>query len=201
MFIKTAFYTGSYVHHKDCPNQNMPEFAFIGRSNVGKSSLINMLTDQKKLAKTSGTPGKTQTINYFTINEEWYLVDLPGFGYARISKKQRSKWERFIRDYLSKRMNLMCVCLLIDSRIKPQKLDLEFADWMGELRIPFVIIFTKSEKLKPQELEDNIKAFQDKMLETWTAVPQHFVTSATKNIGKDEVLSFIEQVNKEFIPL
>lgn len=201
MFIKTAYYTGSFVDYRDCPDQDKPEFAFIGRSNVGKSSLINMLTDHKKLAKTSGTPGKTQTINYFTINDEWFLVDLPGYGYARISKKQRAKWERFIRDYLSKRMNLMCVCLLIDSRIKPQKIDLEFADWMGELHIPFVLIFTKSEKLKPEELEKNIEEFKNAMLETWSEVPQYFISSSVTGAGKEQVLSFIEEVNKEFVPL
>ncbi|MCL4113215.1 UNVERIFIED_CONTAM: hypothetical protein GTU68_002865 [Idotea baltica] len=179
----------------------MPEYAFIGRSNVGKSSLINMLTDQKKLAKTSGTPGKTQTINYFTINEEWYLVDLPGYGYARSSKVQRKKWERFIRDYLSRRMNLMCVCLLIDARIKPQQNDLEFANWMGELQIPFVIVFTKAEKSKPEELEANITAFKNAFLESWEEFPQHFITSATSGMGKDDVLGFIDSVNPSFVPL
>lgn len=201
MFIKTAFYTGSFVDYKDCPERELPEFAFIGRSNVGKSSLINMLTGQNKLAKTSGTPGKTQTINYFTINDDWFLVDLPGYGYARISKKQRNKWLDFIRGFLVKRMQVQCVCLLIDVRIKPQKIDIEFANWMGEKHIPFVIVFTKAEKTKSKEVAENVEAFRNAMLEYWNEVPQHFVTSAISGEGKEELLSFIDEIRANYVPL
>ncbi len=197
MIIKTAEYIASFVSVSQCPEPDKPEYAFIGRSNVGKSSLINMLTGRKALARVSNTPGKTQTINHFLINQEWYLVDLPGYGYAKISKTQRKKWETFIRSYLSKRENLQCVFLLIDGRIPPQKIDLEFADWMGELGIPFVLVFTKTDdkkKFKPA----NIKTFEKKMLETWEEMPTYFVTSARKKTGRDEVLNFITDINAEF---
>ena len=155
-----------------------------------------MLTERNKLAKVSHTPGKTQTINHFIINENWYLVDLPGYGYAKISKIQRRKWEQFIRNYLQKRMNLQCVFLLIDSRIPPQKIDLEFANWLGEMMIPFVFIFTKTDdrKYKPQ----NIEVFRNALLETWEEMPQHFLTSSKKKRGRKEVLSFIEGINEQF---
>ncbi|MGB0932154.1 MAG: ribosome biogenesis GTP-binding protein YihA/YsxC [Chitinophagales bacterium] len=196
MIVNTAEFVGCFVSTTACPKPILPEYAFIGRSNVGKSSLINMLTERNKLAKVSNTPGKTQTINHFIINDNWYLVDLPGYGYAKRSKAQRKKWEQFIRNYLQKRSNLQCVCLLIDSRIPPQKVDLEFADWLGEMMIPFVIMFTKTDdrKYKPE----NIEVFREKFLETWHDMPQHFLTSAKKKIGRDEVLGFIDEVNGRF---
>ncbi|MEZ4885467.1 MAG: ribosome biogenesis GTP-binding protein YihA/YsxC [Chitinophagales bacterium] len=196
MLIKSAEYLASSVSVSKCPEPTLPEYAFIGRSNVGKSSLINMLTERNKLAKVSNTPGKTQTINHFIINDEWYLVDLPGYGYAKISKVQRKKWEQFIRNYLQKRMNLQCVFLLIDSRIPPQPIDLEFANWLGEMMIPFVIVFTKTDdrKYKPE----NVEVFRAQFLETWEEMPQHFLTSARKKTGREDVLGFIEEVNGRF---
>ncbi len=198
MIVKTAEFVGCFVSVSKCPEPKLPEYAFIGRSNVGKSSLINMLTERNKLAKVSNTPGKTQTINHFIINDNWYLVDLPGYGYAKISKVQRKKWEQFIRSYLQKRSNLQCVCLLIDARIPPQKIDLEFANWLGEMMIPFVLMFTKTDdrKFKPE----NIEVFKEQFLETWEEMPQHFLTSAKKKTGREEVLSFIEEVNEKFVP-
>ncbi len=201
MFIKSAFYTGSYVDYRDCPERDLPEFAFIGRSNVGKSSLINMLTNHQKLAKTSSSPGKTQTINYFTINDDWFLVDLPGYGYAKSSKVQRKKWERFIRDFLAKRLSVQCVFLLIDSRISPQKIDIDFANWMGEQHIPFVIVFTKAEKEKPQKLQENIQAFNNSMLEYWNELPQQFITSSTNKLGREEILDFIDEIKSNYVTL
>lgn len=198
MFIESAFFSGSFVDVRALPDNDLPEYAFIGRSNVGKSSLINMLTGRKKLAKTSNRPGKTQTINLFTINEDWLLVDLPGYGYAQISKTARKKWERFIRGYLSKRRQLQCVFLLIDSRIPPQRLDLDFAAWLGELHIPFVLVFTKADKLKPAELDANVETFRAAMLEEWNALPQQFITSSTSKQGRDEVLGLIQEVNQRF---
>ena len=197
MIIKTADFVGCFVSVTKCPEPTLPEYAFIGRSNVGKSSLINMLSGRNKLAKVSNTPGKTQTINHFIINNNWYLVDLPGYGYAKISKVQRRKWEQFIRNYLQKRTNLQCVCLLIDSRIPPQKIDLEFANWLGEMMIPFVIIFTKTDdrKYKPE----NIEVFKQAFLETWEEMPQYFLTSSKSKAGKEEFLEFIEEVNERFI--
>lgn len=199
MEIKTAYFVGSFPRLNLCPPADIPEYAFIGRSNVGKSSLINMLTNNQKLAKTSGKPGKTQMINYFIINKEWNLVDLPGFGYAKVSKTSRKKWEQFIRNYLAKRTNLQCVFLLIDSRISPQQNDLDFANWMGEMRIPFVLVFTKAEKEKEGALIRKREAFFKAFLETWSEVPQWFVTSARKKIGREEILNFIENVNKDFV--
>ena len=197
MTIKTAEFIGCFVSVTKCPEPTLPEYAFIGRSNVGKSSLINMLSGRNKLAKVSNTPGKTQTINHFIINNNWYLVDLPGYGYAKISKVQRKKWEQFIRNYLQKRSNLQCVCLLIDSRIPPQQIDLDFANWLGEMMIPFVIVFTKTDdrKYKPR----NIEVFKEAFLETWEEMPQHFLTSAKNKAGKEEFLEFIEGVNERFI--
>jgi len=180
-----------------CPTNPYPEYAFIGRSNVGKSSLINMLMGQKKLAKISGKPGKTQLINHFIVNNEWYLVDLPGYGYAKVSKKKRSKFQGFITDYFAKRRQLSCAFVLIDSRIKPQKIDLEFMAFLGMNAIPFCIVFTKADKLKSNEINRNISQYQDTMLETWEEMPTYFITSATKSTGKDEVLHFIGKVNED----
>jgi len=198
MIIHSADFVASYTNVEKCPKDNKPEYAFIGRSNVGKSSLINMLVERKKLAKVSSTPGKTQTINHFIINENWYLVDLPGYGYAKISKYQREKWTRFIRAYMKRRENLQCVFLLIDSRLSPQKIDLEFANWLGAIPVPFVIVYTKSDKNKTRELNKNVKNFENAMLESWESVPQQFVSSSEKKVGRDEVLNFISDLNNEF---
>ena len=194
MLIKDAQFIGSFTTISQCPKPDKPEFAFIGRSNVGKSSLINMLTNHKYLAKTSGTPGKTQTINHFLINEEWYLVDLPGYGYAKVSKTSRAKWEKMIRNYLLKRENLQCVFVLIDSRLTPQKLDIEFIDNLGEMRIPFILVFTKTDKITQKEVQENIKAFKTEMMKKWEALPEIFISSTVKKTGKESILAFIDQV-------
>jgi GTP-binding protein len=191
MQIKSAKYIISSPSFEKCPTPDKTEFAFIGRSNVGKSSLINMLVKQKNLAKTSSTPGKTQLINHFEINERWYLVDLPGYGYAKVAQNDRRRWEQMIENYLRKRENLVNVFVLIDSRHKPQKIDLAFANQLGKWGIPFTIIFTKADKEKPAVVQRNVTAFLDAMREEWEFLPQSFVTSAEKNVGRDEVLKFI----------
>ena len=193
MIIKSAKYVISSPSFDLCPKADKPEFAFIGRSNVGKSSLINMLVKQKNLAKTSGTPGKTQMINHFEINEKWYLVDLPGYGYAKVAQNSRRRWEQMIENYLRKRENLVNIFVLIDSRHKPQKIDLEFVNQLGKWEIPFTVVFTKSDKEKKTVVERNVAAFLAAMREEWEFLPQSFVTSAEKNIGRDEVLGFIGQ--------
>ena len=193
MIIKSAKYVISSPSFDMCPKADKPEFAFIGRSNVGKSSLINMLVKQKNLAKTSGTPGKTQMINHFEINERWYLVDLPGYGYAKVAQNSRRRWEQMIENYLRKRENLLNVFILIDSRHKPQKIDLEFVNQLGKWGIPFTLVFTKSDKEKTTVVQRNVAAFLDVMREEWEFLPQSFVTSAEKNIGRDEVLACIGQ--------
>ncbi|PTX63640.1 GTP-binding protein [Kordia periserrulae] len=181
-----------------CPKNPIPEYAFIGRSNVGKSSLINMLTQRKSLAKTSGRPGKTQLINHFKINDEWFLVDLPGYGYARVSKSTKKVFQKFITEYFRKRKQLVCGFVLVDIRHEPQKIDLEFMQWLGENQIPFCIIFTKADKLRPSQIEKHIENYKAKLLEdVWEEMPQYFVTSASKAIGRDEVLEFIEQINQD----
>jgi GTP-binding protein len=176
----------------------MPEYAFIGRSNVGKSSLINMLTDRKKLAKISGRPGKTQLINHFIINENWYLVDLPGYGFAKASKKDIKKWEQFIHTYLRNRENLMCVFLLVDSRHSPQKNDLEFMQWLGYNEVPFVIAFTKLDKLGKGKQGQNIADYKKELLKVWEELPPIFITSAEEKTGQKEVLQFIDETNQLF---
>ncbi len=196
MEIKEARFIVSNTDVKKCPKADRPEYAFIGRSNVGKSTLINMLTNKKSLAKTSGKPGKTQLINHFLINEEWYLVDLPGYGYAKVPKKEREKWERFIRKYIVQRENLYCLFVLIDFRHKPQVADLEFMEWLGLKAIPFVIVFTKADKLKPEEREENFENYKKIMLKTWESMPDTFITSSATNEGKDEILKFVEDVNQ-----
>jgi GTP-binding protein len=195
MEIKDARFIVSNTDVKKCPRPDKPEYAFIGRSNVGKSSLINMLTGRKSLAKISGKPGKTRLINHFLINEEWYLVDLPGYGYAKIAKKEREKWEKFLRNYILKRENLYNLFVLIDSRHKPQTIDLEFMEWLGISQIPFSIVFTKTDKLKPEELEVSKKNYTTKLLETWEAVPPVFISSAEKGIGREEILRYIGKIN------
>ncbi len=196
MEIKEAQFIVSNSDVAKCPPPDRPEYAFIGRSNVGKSSLINMLTNKRSLAKTSGRPGKTQLINHFLINKEWYLVDLPGYGYAKVPKAERLKWEKFLKRYILKRENLYCLFVLIDSRHEAQKVDLDFMEWLGISGIPFSIIFTKTDKLKPEELEANLKAYEEKMFETWETMPGYFASSAETGFGKEEILRFIEEVNQ-----
>ena len=198
MKIKSAEFVISNTDIYKCPKEDLPEYAFIGRSNVGKSSLINMLTNSKKLAKTSGKPGKTQLINHFIINKNWFLVDLPGYGYAKVSKTKRKTFQKFIKDYFLKRKQLVCSFVLIDTRLEPQKIDLEFMEFLGENGIPFCIIFTKADKLNKNILQKNITNYKKIMLETWEEIPTHFITSAIKNTGKDEVLDFIDKVNNSF---
>ena len=195
MEIKKTRFIISNTEVEKCPKPDRPEYAFIGRSNVGKSSLINMLTNKKSLAKTSGKPGKTRLINHFLINEEWYLVDLPGYGYAKVPKSERLKWEKFLRRYILKRQNLYCLFVLIDSRHEAQKVDLEFIEWLGISEIPFSIIFTKTDKLKPEELETKLKAYEEKLFETWETLPGYFITSTETGVGKNEILEFIESIN------
>ena len=194
MNIITADFLCSNTDYKKCPAPDKPEFAFIGRSNVGKSSLINMLTSRKGLAKTSGTPGKTQLINHFLINNTWYLVDLPGYGFAKTSQANREKWELMIRDYLENRENLLSTMVLIDARIKPQLIDLEFMQWMGENHLPFAIIFTKTDKLTKNELASNLSAYKKKLLDYWEELPPLFITSAESTLGKDAVLNYLDEV-------
>ena len=178
-----------------CPKSKIPEYAFIGRSNVGKSSLINMLCNRKKLAKTSSRPGKTQLINHFLINKQWYLVDLPGYGYARVSKTQKKTFQKFITNYFIKRKELIAAFLLIDLRHKPQTLDLEFMRWLGENYIPFSIVFTKADKLKEKEIKKNTSEYFKTLKDDWEEMPKHFVTSSEKSLGKDELLSYINHIN------
>jgi len=197
MKITSAEFVMSNSDVAKCPKSNIPEYAFIGRSNVGKSSLINMLTSKKSLAKTSGRPGKTQLINHFIINKIWHLVDLPGYGYARVSKSAKKTFQKFITDYFKERHQLVSAFVLIDIRHAPQPVDLEFMQWLGEKQIPFSIVFTKADKLKPKAIERHFKDYKKILLETWEEMPNHFVTSSTKNIGKDEVLDYIRQINEE----
>jgi GTP-binding protein len=198
MLITSAQFIKSSKVVNDCPKPDLPEYAFIGRSNVGKSSLINMITGVKKLAKTSTTPGKTQLINHFIINEEWYLADLPGYGYARISRETREKWEKMIRNFLLTRRNLLNTFILIDSRIEPQKSDLEFMEWLGVNGIPFTITFTKTDKLKRSEIIRNIESYKKELHERWEELPLMILTSSENKMGKDDILNFIEETNKVF---
>jgi len=198
MKIKTAEFLMSNTRWKECPKPTMPEYAFIGRSNVGKSSLINMLCDNKKLAKTSSTPGKTQLINHFLINENWLLCDLPGYGYAKVSKRDREDWRKMIRQYLFNRENLMNVFVLLDSRVKPQQIDMEFMMDLGENEIPFSIIFTKADKLKPKDLTKNIKAYKEEILMHWEELPPNFITSSEKKKGKEELLAYVDEINSAY---
>jgi GTP-binding protein len=198
MIIKTATFICSNTKVSALPTANMPEYAFIGRSNVGKSSLINMLVNQHGLAKTSQRPGKTQLINHFLINEKWYIVDLPGYGYAKVSKSSREKWEKFIRNYITKRESLQCVFVLIDSRIEPQKIDLEFCCWMGEIQIPFALAFTKADKQSTVKTKQNVEAFKKALSGWFEETPPLFITSAEKGAGRDDILQFIDDVNLDF---
>lgn len=197
MEIKKAEFTLSAPMVSMCPKDTKPEYAFIGRSNVGKSSLINMLTNNKKLAKTSATPGKTLLINHFIINNEWYLVDLPGYGFAKRSKKEIAKLDQMIQGYILQREQLVNVFLLIDVRLEAQKIDLEFIDWLGQSSVPFAIVFTKADKLSPTKVRQNVEAYKQVLLESWEELPPIFVTSSEKKEGRDEVLDYIEFINQE----
>jgi len=181
----------------ECPEPKMPEYAFIGRSNVGKSSLINMLADRKDLAKTSSTPGKTQLINVFLMQESWYLTDLPGYGYARVSKTKRGQFEKMITNYLTQRPNLVNTFVLIDSRIPPQKIDLEFMEWLGENQIPFSMVFTKIDKISSAALQKALMNYKKEMLKTWEEMPQVFTSSSTSKIGRLELLNYITGLNEQ----
>ena len=194
MKIKSVSFVVSNTDHKKCPEDGKPEFAFIGRSNVGKSSLINLLTGNKKLAKISSTPGKTQLINHFVLNDEWYLVDLPGYGYAKASKSARSTWEKFIADYLTKRKTLMNIFVLLDSRLEPQKIDMEFINWCGEKQLPFVMVFTKIDKLSSSALQKNLLKFKKEMLKTWEELPPIYTTSSVSGFGNEPILNYISQI-------
>ena len=196
MKIKEAAFVISNTDISKCPTDGKAEYAFIGRSNVGKSSLINMITDHSKLAKTSGRPGKTQLINHFIINNEWYLVDLPGYGYAKASKTSRSQWEKFIAEFLRSRETLYNVFVLLDSRLEPQKIDLEFMNWCGEKGIPFSMVFTKIDKLSSTALQKNLARYKKEMLKHWAELPPVFTTSATSKFGREKLLNYIDHINE-----
>ncbi len=197
MDIKTVKFKGSFPRESACPKGDKTEFAFIGRSNVGKSSLINFLVDNGSMALVSSKPGKTQLLNYYEVNEGWFLVDLPGYGYAKISKKHRASLKTMIYDYLENRERLCCAFVLIDCNISPQKIDLEFIESLGKKRVPFAIVFTKSDKSKPEVIEKNIHDFREKLLETWQFLPQQFTTSSLNKEGRNELLDFIDQINQQ----
>ena len=198
MKINSAKFIISSVNYKLCPEDHLPEYAFIGRSNVGKSSLINSVTSKKSLAKTSGKPGKTRLINHFLINNNWFLVDLPGYGYASISKKERKDLKKMTEDYVQNRESLICLFVLIDIRHNPQRIDLDFMSELGHKSIPFVIIFTKSDKVSKIKMEDNISQYKISMKSEWNSLPKMFVSSSKTNEGKEEILLFIHKYNKEF---
>lgn len=199
MKISSAEFVMSNSDVVKCPKDQIPEYAFIGRSNVGKSSLINMLVDRKSLAKTSGRPGKTQLINHFKINKNWFLVDLPGYGYARVSKKEKRTFQKYITEYFEKREQLVCAFVLVDIRHEPQPIDLEFMEWLGTSGIPFAIIFTKADKLKPGSIQNHVQTYLQKLLDTaWEEAPAYFVTSSANRSGKDELLNYIADINQSF---
>ena len=195
MNVAHAEFVVSNTKVEKCPKSKIPEYAFIGRSNVGKSSLINMLCNRKKLAKTSSRPGKTQLINHYLINKQWHLVDLPGYGYAKVSKTRKKTFQKFITNYFVKRKELIAAFLLVDLRHKPQIIDLEFMNWLGENWIPFSIVFTKADKLKEKEIKKNIYEYFKRLEDDWEEIPKHFITSSEKSIGKDELLSYINHIN------
>lgn len=197
MKIKSAEFVMSNSNVMKAPKDRIPEYAFIGRSNVGKSSLINMLMQRKSLAKTSGTPGKTQLINHFKINDSWFLVDLPGYGYAKVSKKKRVIFQRFIENYFKEREQLVCTFVLVDSRHDPQRIDLDFMRFLGENQIPFCIVFTKADKLGSSKLNKHILSYKKKLLQTWEEVPMSFLTSSSSGLGRDEFLQFIQDLNED----
>lgn len=199
MEITHAEFVTSSARADQCPKPDKPEYAFIGRSNVGKSSLINMLTGRRKLAKVSGSPGKTMLINHFIIDDAWYLVDLPGYGYAKRSKTERAKWQKMIRNYILKRTNLLNLFLLIDIRHKPQKNDLEFMAWLAVSQIPFTIVFTKADKVKSNQLDKNLSAYKKQLMKDWEELPHMIVTSAQMKTGRDELIKFIGETNEVFL--
>ena len=196
MEIKQATFVVSNTQVAKCPTHKLPEYAFIGRSNVGKSSLINMLTNHKRLAKTSSKPGKTQLINHFLINKEWYLVDLPGYGYAKVSKQSKKTFQQFITDYFKKRRELVCAFVLVDIRHDPQKIDLEFMQWLGENAIPFAIVFTKADKLTEKQIQEHVTSYSEILLQQWEEMPPYFITSSENRLGKEDLLSYIETINQ-----
>ncbi|HNS12283.1 MAG TPA: ribosome biogenesis GTP-binding protein YihA/YsxC [Bacteroidia bacterium] len=198
MIINESEFVISQTDFKKCPDPIIPEFAFIGRSNVGKSSLINMITNHKGLAKTSGTPGKTQLINHFIINKSWYLVDLPGYGYAKVSKVNKATWDKMIRDYLKYRPNLMYVFVLIDVRLSAQKNDLEFIQWLGENEIPFVLVFTKADKLSAEKVNASVENYRKTLTESWEELMPMFVSSSEKKLGREEIIEFIDKSIADF---
>lgn len=194
MLIKSAVFKISAPDLKHCPKSTLPEFAFIGRSNVGKSSLINMLTNKKGLAKTSSTPGKTKLINFFVIDDSWHLVDLPGYGYAKVAKTDKKEFNKAVIDYLQKRDNLTCVFTLVDCRHEPQPMDVDFINWLGRSGIPFVLVFTKTDKISAGALTKNIEVYMEKLKESWEELPKYFTTSVSSKAGKEEILNFIEKI-------
>jgi GTP-binding protein len=194
-------YTGSFPRNEDCPKPKYPEFALIGRSNVGKSSLINYLAGRKQIAHTSSRPGKTQSLNFYWVEQSWYIVDLPGYGYAKVSKTERKRWEQMIRNYLVLRPSLHTVLQLIDVSVPPQQSDLEFSNWLGEMQVPFIIIYTKADKIAKTKRQGMIKAFEEKMLESWEQMPPAFVSSANKRFGGDEILTYLRELVAETPPL
>ena len=196
MEIKQAAFVVSNTQVAKCPTHKLPEYAFIGRSNVGKSSLINMLTNHKGLAKTSSKPGKTQLINHFLINKEWYLVDLPGYGYAKVSKQSKKTFQQFITDYFKKRRELVSAFVLVDIRHEPQKIDLEFMQWLGENAIPFAIVFTKADKLTERQIQEHVASYSEIVLQQWEEMPPYFITSSENRLGKEDLLSYIETINQ-----
>ena len=196
MEIKQATFVVSNTQVAKCPTHKLPEYAFIGRSNVGKSSLVNMLTNHKGLAKTSSKPGKTQLINHFLINKEWYLVDLPGYGYAKVSKQSKKTFQQFITDYFKKRRELVCAFVLVDIRHEPQKIDLEFMQWLGENAIPFAIVFTKADKLTEKQIQEHVASYSEILLQQWEEMPPYFITSSENRLGKEDLLSYIETINQ-----
>lgn len=198
MEVHDVAFAGSFDREGACPKVDMPEYAFIGRSNVGKSSLINMLTGRRDIAKVSKTPGKTQLINYFRINNSWHLVDLPGYGFARISKKKIADWEKMIERYLLLRQNLGCAFVLIDIRHPLQRIDSEFISWMGERQVPFVLIFTKADKLAESQIKENVKRITDELMKTWHTLPPYFVTSSANKHGRQELLNYIGDLNNNY---
>lgn len=196
MEIKQAAFVVSNTQVAKCPTHKLPEYAFIGRSNVGKSSLINMLTNHKGLAKTSSKPGKTQLINHFLINKEWYLVDLPGYGYAKVSKQSKKTFQQFITDYFKKRRELVNAFVLVDIRHEPQKIDLEFMQWLGENAIPFAIVFTKADKLTEKQIQEHVTSYSEILLQQWEEMLPYFITSSENRLGKEDLLSYIETINQ-----
>jgi GTP-binding protein len=198
MIIRSASFVKSSTSFKQCPDTSVPEFGFIGRSNVGKSSLINMLTGWSRLAKISGNPGKTRTINHFLINETWYLVDLPGYGYAKVSASMKEKWGRATREYILKRDNLVCLFVLLDSRLKPQRSDMDFMEFLGINQVPFARVFTKTDKLSRSAMKKSKSIYDDEMLKKWESLPVSFISSTVDKRGRDEILNFIEESFNKF---